>query len=89
MLMMVFVLAGAAGVFHGLGKSDLIPSYGYSAEHFLPPMRLLLALTIAGGFATMAADSDRGMLLAGLGSLGAFTLGHYVTSAVVYMVRGY
>ena len=87
MLMTVFALAAAAGVFHGLGKSGLISSYGYSAERMVPPLRLIMALMIGGCFATMAAESDRGMLIAGLGSLGAFTLGHYATSAIVYVAR--
>lgn len=87
MLMIVFALAGAAGVLHGLGKSGLISSYGYFPERMAPPLRLAMGLVIGGGFASMAAESDRGMLIAGLGSLGAFTLGHYATSAAVYVVR--
>ncbi|QUM73332.1 hypothetical protein [Sphingopyxis granuli] len=86
--MTVFALAGAAGVFHGLGKSGLISSYGYFPDRMAPPIRLVMALVIGAGFASMAAESDRGMLLAGLGSVGAFTLGHYATSAVAYVVRG-
>lgn len=88
MLMTTFALAGAAGVFHGLGKSGLISSYGYSPDRMAPPIRFFMALVIGATFASIAADSDRGMLLAGLGSLGAFTLGHYATSAAVFLARG-
>lgn len=87
MLMTIFALAGAAGVFHGLGKAGLISSYGYSPDRMVPPLRLFMALVIGATFASIAADSDRGMLLAGLGSLGAFTLGHYATTAAVFVAR--
>lgn len=87
MLMTVLAMAGAAGIFHGLGKSGLISSYGYFPDRMAPPIRLMMALVIGATFASIAAESDRGMLLAGLGSLGAFTLGHYATSAAVYVAR--
>lgn len=86
MLMIVFAIAGTLGACHGLGKAGLIPAYGYDRDRIIPPLQLVMALTLGAGFAAMIADSERGMAIAGLGSLGAFRLGDYAGGTAAWIL---